>query len=630
MHLPRNNFRDLRESNAVLVAERQIAEQIADGRDAALLERRRAMRPHAAQIFHRIVQLDRHHQVYSGTGNPVGALTRVRLDVSGAPSSFCEGGSLAFSNLYHRFACGIVSGVNWDSPGGGQNENPESFTHRICLPARHERRLLFHRISAGAAGDNAATAPATATPVPADQLANRCAPDVKPGPPNAPSWTSWGVNLANWRFQPAAEAGISAADVPHLKLKWAFGIPNVRIVRSQPALYGGRVYVSGNDGSVYSLDASTGCTFWATTTPKAVRSGMLVGKSGSVEAVFFGEADGVVYALDANTGTFLWSTRADTHPAATITGTPSYLDGRIYVPVSSGEEQARRRPGYECCTFRGSVVAMDAATGKILWQTLHGARHSVAARKNSRRPHDLRALRHGYLVLADHRHREKANLRWHGRQLFRAGHRDERRRRSPRSQNRQDSSGPRNSIRKTSTKWNAATPPAAGCEPPTVPNSISALRRFSSRCRSHKRVLLLGQKTGIIYAVDPDARGKLLWHKHAGVGGSARRSAVGPGDRRHERVRRSLGSWRSRDAAPIPRKAAASRRITLRTASCSGKLRRPAAEIGARAAPRSRKPSARFPAPSSPARSTATSAPTPPHDGKIIWDFDTAQSISTR
>src|SRR5580658_2004821 len=103
-----------------------------------------------------------------------------------------------------------------------------------------------------------------------------------------PSWNGWGVELNNSRFQSAAQAGISAAEVPRLKLKWAFGIPNVRIVRSQPAIYGGRVYVSGNDGTVYSLDAATGCTFWATSTPKPVRSGMLVGKSGSVDAVFFG------------------------------------------------------------------------------------------------------------------------------------------------------------------------------------------------------------------------------------------------------------------------------------------------------------------------------------------------------
>ncbi len=93
LHLPGNNFGDLRESNPVLVAEWQIAEQVANGHNPALLERRRTMRPHAAQIFHRIAEIDRHHQAYSGTDNPVGALTR------------------AFSNLYHRFAWGIVSRV---------------------------------------------------------------------------------------------------------------------------------------------------------------------------------------------------------------------------------------------------------------------------------------------------------------------------------------------------------------------------------------------------------------------------------------------------------------------------------------------------------------------------------------
>jgi outer membrane protein assembly factor BamB len=98
-----------------------------------------------------------------------------------------------------------------------------------------------------------------ATPVPAEQLANRCTATRKLST-KSPAWAGWGANPPNWRYQNAMQAGFSAASVPQLKLKWAFGIPSVKIVRSQPAIYGGRVYVGGNDGTVYSLDASTGCT----------------------------------------------------------------------------------------------------------------------------------------------------------------------------------------------------------------------------------------------------------------------------------------------------------------------------------------------------------------------------------
>jgi polyvinyl alcohol dehydrogenase (cytochrome) len=78
---------------------------------------------------------------------------------------------------------------------------------------------------------------------------------------------------------------------------------------------------------------------------------------------------GNVYAVDATTGRETWRQRADDHPNATITGTPSLHDGRLFVPVSSLEVSLAVDPTYECCTFRGSVVAYDAATGKQIWKT---------------------------------------------------------------------------------------------------------------------------------------------------------------------------------------------------------------------------------------------------------------------
>ena len=120
-------------------------------------------------------------------------------------------------------------------------------------------------------------------------------------------------------------------------------------------------------------------------------------------AVFFGDAAGNVYALDFATGKLLWATRADDHPNATITGTPTFYDGRLYVPVSSGEEGARRRAEYECCTFRGSVVALDAATGKKIWQGYMATETPARRRQDQRWPHDFRALRHGHLVRAHNR-----------------------------------------------------------------------------------------------------------------------------------------------------------------------------------------------------------------------------------
>src|SRR5580658_7303130 len=126
-----------------------------------------------------------------------------------------------------------------------------------------------------------------------DEIANLCAAGVAPA--ESPAWASWGGGLANTRFQSAKDAGLSADDLPRLKLKWAFAFPDTSTMRSQPALYRGRVFVGGQDGNVYALDAATGCAYWSTTVQSQVRSGIAIGDIGPNPAVFFGDSAGYVY-----------------------------------------------------------------------------------------------------------------------------------------------------------------------------------------------------------------------------------------------------------------------------------------------------------------------------------------------
>jgi len=184
-----------------------------------------------------------------------------------------------------------------------------------------------------------------------------------------PSWSGWSPQPTNTRFQDAASAGISAMDVPRLKLKWAFGLGSGIAARSQPSVSGGRVYVADEMGAVYSLNAATGCIEWSFDADGAIRGGIAIGKAGTHAAVFFGDPRANAYALDANTGKLLWKVHVEEHFAAVITGTPLLHAGVLYVPVASSEEAVPGLPSYECCTFRGSVVALDAASGKQLWKT---------------------------------------------------------------------------------------------------------------------------------------------------------------------------------------------------------------------------------------------------------------------
>ena len=187
-------------------------------------------------------------------------------------------------------------------------------------------------------------------------------------PASQPQWTGWGRTVANTRYQPET-GGITAANVGKLKLKWAFGIANTMASRSQPAIFAGRLFFGSATGVVYSIDAKTGCTHWTYQADAGVRSAISIGPAKGGYAIYFSDAKANAYALDASTGKKLWEVKVDTHPAATGTGSVTLYDGVLYVPMTGvSEESVSSRPDFECCTFRGSVTALDAATGAVKWK----------------------------------------------------------------------------------------------------------------------------------------------------------------------------------------------------------------------------------------------------------------------
>jgi polyvinyl alcohol dehydrogenase (cytochrome) len=198
-------------------------------------------------------------------------------------------------------------------------------------------------------------------PAGSNPCANRPSEDF-----TGPQWNGWGVDLDNSRFQSADAARITADQVPKLKLKWAFGFPAAFTAYAQPVVAGGRVFVGSAAGLVYSLDAATGCTYWSFQADGGVRTAITIGPGG---IAYFGDLRAEVYALNAVTGKLLWKKALDPHPVARITGSPKLYEGRLYVPVSSREEWAAASPAYQCCTFRGSVAALDAKTGRQIWRT---------------------------------------------------------------------------------------------------------------------------------------------------------------------------------------------------------------------------------------------------------------------
>ncbi len=334
--------------------------------------------------------------------------------------------------------------------------------------------------------------------------------------PAGSEWTSWGQNAENWRYQP--KPGLADSDVSRLKLKWAFGFPGTKMMRSQPASYRGRVYLGTDNGSVVALDAKSGCLIWNASVGN-VRSALVIGQSGWTDALFFGDGLGVVHALDLTSGKQLWRTKVADHAAALITGAPAYVSGRLYVPVSSYEEVLAKIPTYTCCSFRGSIVALDTVSGKVIWQTHTIAEPSVQT-SVSQKGHALWGpsgasiwssptvdLATGALYVTTGDNYSEPSTATSDALL---------------------------SLDMKSGKllWSKQFTPAdvynLSCGDPAIGNCKNGsgsdfdfgASPILVTLSSGKRCVLLGQKSGMVYAVDPDRQGEILWQARAGRGGT--------------------------------------------------------------------------------------------------------------
>ncbi|MBV8809487.1 MAG: PQQ-binding-like beta-propeller repeat protein [Acidobacteriaceae bacterium] len=333
------------------------------------------------------------------------------------------------------------------------------------------------------------------------------------------SWTLWGVNSANTRFQNSAAAGLTAEDVPKLKLKWAFGLGDGNETRSQPAVEEGHIFLANLTGSVYSLEAHNGCIQWTFQADGPVRTGIVFGptSSSAQRAVYFGDVKGNAYAVDAATGKLLWKAHPEDHFAAIITGAPQLHNGVLYVPVASYEEALAPSPGYSCCTFRGSVSALDAATGKRLWKTYTIAEPPHPTEKKAgtqlqgpsgasvwSTPTFDDKLNAIYVATGDNYSdpptktsdgvlaldAKNGQMLW-SRQL----------------------------TARDAYNNGCATPAKTNCpEHPGADSDFGQPPILVSLSNGH-RALVLGQKSGMVHALDPDRQGEILWQTRVGQGG---------------------------------------------------------------------------------------------------------------
>jgi polyvinyl alcohol dehydrogenase (cytochrome) len=333
-----------------------------------------------------------------------------------------------------------------------------------------------------------------------------------------PRWNGWGVDSSNHRFQPAAMAQLAAGDVPRLKLKWAFGFPGDARAFAQPAVAGGRVFAGSQGRRVYSLNASSGCIYWVADADFPVRTAITIGQQGGRWAAYFGDQHANAYAVDALTGKVLWKTRVNDHPLAMTTGAPTLYEGRLYVPASSSEEVSGADPSYSCCTFRGSVAALDAATGKVVWRAYTIAEQPKPTRKNAQgtqlygpsgggvwgSPTIDTVKRAVYVATGDSYSDPPARTS----DAFLALDLDT----GKILWSRQMTEGDAYTIACNDPRTADICPQAKG------PDFDFGSSPILVNLPNGRRALVAGQKSGVVHAVDPDQQGEVLWQTRLGHG----------------------------------------------------------------------------------------------------------------
>ena len=394
----------------------------------------------------------------------------------------------------------------------------QALTNGVMAPmaqglSQSDKEAVAAYLTTAQVGPEAHPAPGAARPVAAAArgVDVMCAAN-QPIQETAHDWRSVGMDVNSRRYQP--NPGLTAADIPRLKVKWAFAMTG----GSMPTVIGDWLFITNRSGKFYALDAKTGCVHWvlenvaSRTTPMIIKSAI----SPSGWATFVGERTRTVRAFDAQTGKEIWkSAQLDANPVAGITGTPVVSGDQLFVPLTSGEESAARQPKYPCCSFRGSLVALDLTNGETQWKTyvitepLHPTRQNASgvmmqgpaggAIWSAPTVDAKRGL--VYVATGD-------------------SYTDE--------PTKGDDAIVAIEMKTGKIDWSTQVTEKdnfiVGCEAklPNCPTPVGPDYDFGASpilfsLPSGKQILLCGQKSGIVYGMDPDS-GKMLWRKAVGAG----------------------------------------------------------------------------------------------------------------
>lgn len=337
--------------------------------------------------------------------------------------------------------------------------------------------------------------------------------------PSNSNITDWGMGLKNQRFINSEKLQINAKNVSQLKLSWVFAFPNSSRARAQPTIAGNTLFTADQHGIIYALDRSTGCVRWTFQADAEVRSALTIGmdKNKRATKLYFSDFNAQVYALDLKTKKLLWKVKVDDHSAATITGSLSLYKDQLYVPVSSLEIVSAMDSTYQCCNFRGSVVSLNIENGLTNWKTYTIAKKPVQHGTNRNGVPNFAAS--GAPVWS----RPTIDT---FRQLLYVGTGENYSRPASKtsdaimamSLDNGQIQWAKQAIPKDA--WNGACmiPNHPNCPEDNGPDADFGAPPMLIKY-GEKDLIIAGQKSGTVYALDPDNDGEILWEKTVGRGG---------------------------------------------------------------------------------------------------------------